>query len=173
MRPWLIPVLLASGGPVAAQEKVVEIREEIVVSASLAEVWDSLTTDRGVAGWMGDSATIELRIGGLYEVRHKPQELTEEEKKLAEGEKASLSGMRKTHVLSYIPLQMLSYEGGMEGTWNVWLLDEISPWRVRVRHVGLGTSDVWARMAPMFEKAMNGVLAKLPPYLEKKSPLGR
>ncbi len=168
MKLWLLVILLSYGGAAVAKENVVEIREEIVVGASVGEVWDALTTEQGVSGWMGDSATIEMRIGGLYEVRHKPQELTDEEKKLAEGEKASLSGVRKTHVLSYIPLQMLSYEGGMEGTWNVWLLDEPSAGKVRVRHIGLGTSEVWARMAPMFEKAMNGVLAKLPLYLEKK-----
>ena len=49
MRPWLIPVLLASGGPVAAQEKVVEIREEIVVSASLVAV------SIGLALWWKDN----------------------------------------------------------------------------------------------------------------------
>jgi hypothetical protein len=109
-----------------------------------------------------------LKVGGIFEVRHKVRNLTEEEKKLARGEKASAGGMQSTHVLSFVPMKMLSYEGGMAGTWNVWTLDEVSPGKVRVHHTGLGTSEDWTRMAPMFEKAMQGVLEKLPVYVEKR-----
>lgn len=163
-------VLCAIATPAAtAQERIVEINEEVIVDAPLERVWKALTTAEGLAGWMGDSARIELKVGGIFEVRHKVRNLTKEEKKLARGEKASAAGMRDTHILSFVPLKMLSYEGGMVGTWNVWTLDEISPGKVRVHHTGLGTSEDWARMAPMFEKAMQGVLDKLVVYLKTTS----
>ena len=152
-----------------AQERIVQINEEVIVEAPVDQVWKALTTAEGLAGWMGDSARIELKVGGIFEVRHKVRDLTEEEKKLARGEKASAGGMRATHILSFVPLRMLSYEGGMAGTWNVWTIDEIAPGKVRVHHTGLGTSEDWARMAPMFEKAMHGVLDKLVAYLKATS----
>jgi hypothetical protein len=117
---------------------------------------------------MGHSARIELKLGGIFEVRHKARDLTEEEKNLARGEKASAGGMRDARILSFVPMKMLSYEGGMAGTWNVWTLDETSPGTVRVHHTGLGTSEDWARMAPMFEKAMHGVLEKLVAYVKSR-----
>ena len=162
-------LLCATSGTAAGQERIIQINEEVIVNAPVEQVWKALTTDEGLAGWMGDSARIELKVGGIFEVRHKVRELTEEEKKLARGEKASTAGMRETHVLSFVPLKMLSYEGGMAGTWNVWTLDEISPGKVRVHHTGLGTSEDWARMAPMFEKVMQGVLDKLVAYLKTTS----
>ena len=164
----LAAVLLAAS-LVRAQDRIVEINEEITVDASPAEVWKALTTAEGLAGWMGDSARIELKVGGIFEVRHKVQNLTEEEKKLARGEKASAGGMRETRILSFVPLKMLSYEGGMAGTWNVWTIEEVQPGRVRVHHTGLGSSEDWTRMAPMFEKAMQDVLNKLAAYLSKRS----
>jgi uncharacterized protein YndB with AHSA1/START domain len=153
----------------AGQERIVEINEEVVIDAPITDVWKALTTAEGLSGWMGDSARIELRLGGIFEVRHKVRDLTEEERKLARGEKASAGGMQDTHVLSFVPLKMLSYEGGMAGTWNVWTLDEIAPGKVRVHHTGLGTSADWVRMAPMFEKAMVGVLDKLVAYVKATS----
>jgi uncharacterized protein YndB with AHSA1/START domain len=161
--------LCATSASATADEPIVEINEEVVVNAPLADVWKALTTAEGLAGWMGDSARIELKLGGIFEVRHKVRNLTDEEKKLARGEKASAGGMRSTHILSFVPLKMLSYEGGMAGTWNVWTLDEIAPGKVRVHHTGLGTSPDWARMAPMFEKAMIGVLDKLVAYMNATS----
>jgi uncharacterized protein YndB with AHSA1/START domain len=165
----LVVLCSIATGPAGAQDRIVEINEEVIVNAPIERVWQALTTSEGLAGWMGDSARIELKIGGIFEVRHKVRNLTEEEKKLARGEKASASGMRDTHILSFVPLKMLSYEGGMAGTWNVWTLDEISPGKVRVHHTGLGTSEPWTRMAPMFEKAMQGILDKLVAYLKATS----
>ena len=165
----LAAALTIAGAAAAAQDRIVEINEEVVIDAPIADVWKALTTAEGLAGWMGDSARVELKIGGIFEVRHKVRDLTEEEKKLARGEKASAGGMRDTHILSFVPLKMLSYEGGMAGTWNVWTLDEISPGKVRVHHTGLGTSADWVRMAPMFEKAMTGVLEKLVAYINATS----
>jgi len=166
--PTLVAVLLAAS-LARAQDRIVEINEEITVDAPLADVWKALTTAEGLAGWMGDSVRIELKVGGIFEVRHKVRNLTEDEKKLARGEKASAGGMRDTHILSFVPLRMLSYEGGMAGTWNVWTLEEVQPGKVRVHHTGLGTSEDWTRMAPMFEKAMQDVLSKLAAYVSKRS----
>jgi uncharacterized protein YndB with AHSA1/START domain len=168
VRAVLAAALITLPATAFAQDRIVEINEEVVVSASVPEVWKALTTAEGLAGWMGDSARIELKIGGIFEVRHNVRNLTEEEKKLARGEKASAGGMRATHILSFVPMKMLSYEGGMAGTWNVWTIEAISPEKVRVHHTGLGTSEDWARMAPMFEKAMQGVLDKLVAYLTSK-----
>jgi uncharacterized protein YndB with AHSA1/START domain len=165
----LLVLCMLVAAPAAAQDRIVEINEEVVIDAPLLDVWKALGTAEGLAGWMGDSARIELKLGGRFEVRHNVRTLTEGEKKLARGEKASAGGMRETRILSFVPMKMLSYEGGMAGTWNVWTLDEISPGRVRVHHTGLGTSEDWVRMAPMFEKAMQGVLDKLVAYLKATS----
>lgn len=44
--------------------------EEFVVdiAASLDDVWEMLTTDRGVAAWYGEDAAVDLRPGGTYRV---------------------------------------------------------------------------------------------------------
>jgi hypothetical protein len=68
-------------------------------------------------------------------------------------------------------MRMLSYEGGRADTWNVWTLEEIAPGKVRVHHTGRGTSEDWIRMAPLFEKAMQGVLEKLVAYLKATGPV--
>lgn len=41
---------------------------DVEIIASLDEVWEMLTTDRGVAAWYGVDAAIDLRPGGTYRV---------------------------------------------------------------------------------------------------------
>ena len=50
----------------------------------------------------------------------------------------------------------------------MWTIEEVAARKVRVHHTGLGTSEDWVRMAPMFEKAMQHVLEKLVVYLTSK-----
>ena len=40
------------------------IEKEVIVPASLAEVWDAWTTVQGVATFLGPKARIELAVGG-------------------------------------------------------------------------------------------------------------
>ena len=44
------------------------LRKEVVVPASLKEVWDAWTTTEGVKTFFSSEAKIELAIGGSYEI---------------------------------------------------------------------------------------------------------
>ena len=48
------------------------IETEVIVPASLAEVWDGWTTAQGVATFLGPRARIELAVGGPYEIYFDP-----------------------------------------------------------------------------------------------------
>ena len=76
------------------------IRGEVVVEASLDEVWNAWTTPEGIRSFFAPDCNLEMRIDGPYEVFFDPQ---------AEPGKRGADEMR---ILAFQPKKMLAF------TWN-------------------------------------------------------
>ena len=136
------------------------IQKEVVVPASLAEVWDAWTTARGVTTFLGPSAKLELAIGGPYEICFDPDA------------PPGSQGSEGCKVLSYLPQQMLTFDWNAppqfpnvrkERTWLVILLEELGERRVKVKLTHLGWRDgvEWDEVFRYFTRAWGTVLARL------------
>lgn len=139
------------------------LRKEVVVKASLDEVWHAWTTPEGIASFFSPESNIELRIGGAYE--------------LYMGKIKDASGQRGTEgckVLSYIPKEMLSFEWNFPPkvaklresgakTHVVLRFEDLSEGRVRVKFVQLGwrRGKDWDAGYAYFDKAWDWVLNQL------------
>jgi len=106
------------------------IQKEVIVPASLAEVWNAWTTVRGVASFFAPKAKLELAIGGTYEMYFDPDA------------PPGSQGSEGCKVLSYLPQQMLSFDWNAppqfpnvrkERTRLVILLVELGERRVKVK----------------------------------------
>ena len=128
------------------------IRAEIMVNASIAEVWDAWTTNEGIKSFFAPGGNVELRIDGPYQVYFDP-----------EGE-AGLKGADDMIVLAYQPEKMLSF------TWNAPPhLPNVRPQRTHVVvrlvpqengrvlvtlcHDGWGEGDEWDQAFDYFVRA--------------------
>jgi uncharacterized protein YndB with AHSA1/START domain len=76
------------------------IRGEVVVEASLDEVWEAWTTKEGLQTFFAPVCEIELRVGGRIEILFDPD--------APEGER----GAEDTHIMAFQPRTMLAF------TWN-------------------------------------------------------
>jgi hypothetical protein len=72
------------------------LRHEVIVSATLQEAWDSMTTSEGLMSFMAPVVRVELKTGGLFQSSYKV------------GSKLGDPGTITNHVLSYVPLEMFS-----------------------------------------------------------------
>ena len=77
-----------------------ELRKQVVVAASPAEVWARWTTPEGLTSWLVPQARVELRLGGPFELLF---DLSQPEGK---------QGSEGCTVLAFLPERMLSF------TWN-------------------------------------------------------
>ncbi|MGD2144340.1 MAG: SRPBCC domain-containing protein [Anaerolineae bacterium] len=76
------------------------IRAEVIVDATVDEVWDAWTTEAGIRSFFAPACNVELRVGGPYEILFNPD--------APPGERGA-EGMR---VLAFQPKKMLAF------TWN-------------------------------------------------------
>ncbi len=140
-------------------------------AATPAQIWPLFTSTEGITSWLVDSARIELRLGGAYELHFMAE--------AAEGTRGS-EGCR---VLSFVPERMLSF------TWNAppmfpqrsqhtWVVLELDPsWQgthLRLTHLGwpeAGFTDgsEWPEIFAYFERAWSGVFDALAAKLRPPS----
>ena len=48
------------------------IREEVIVAASVDEVWEAWTTEEGIQSFFAPACNVELRVDGPYEILFNP-----------------------------------------------------------------------------------------------------
>jgi uncharacterized protein YndB with AHSA1/START domain len=136
------------------------IRKEIVVNASVNQVWDAWTTPKGAMTFFAPAANIELAQGGAYELRF--------DLDAPQGSQGS-EGMT---ILSYLPKEMLSFEWNAppqypavrgQRTWVVVQLLPQNQHRVRVRltHLGWRRGVEWDQAYHYFQRAWTLVLGRL------------
>ena len=138
------------------------LRKEVVVSASPDEVWEAWTTAEGITGFFAAQATVELAVGGKYELFFAPE--------APEGSR----GCEGCKVLSFVPREMLAV------TWNappsiptlrdagertqvvIQMMElEMAHVRVRVSQHGFGVGEDWDKYYAYFDQAWGNVLAAL------------
>ena len=131
-----------------------------MVEASLDHVWEAWTTDEGVRTFFAPDSSIELRIGGNYELYFDPD--------APEGSRGS-EGMK---VQSYIPERMLAFDWNhppsMPELRNIktWVVVEFREMddelcEVTLTHLGFGEDSVqWDEAYAYFRNAWSLVLAR-------------
>ena len=113
------------------------IEKEVVVNATLEQVWQTWTTRNGVETFFAPKANIDFKIGGMYEM------LFDLKKPVGE------QGSEGVKILSFLPNKMLSFEWNAppefgvlryERTIVVLLFDEVgeSKTRIHLSHIGWG-----------------------------------
>ena len=149
------------------QEKV--ISAEVLVAASLAEVWDAWTTETGIRSFFAPACNIDIRPDGKYEILFDPD--------APPGQRGG-EGMR---IMSVQPMSMLSF------TWNapphlpearkqrthviVRFLEETQGTRVRLLHDGWGSGGEWDLAFRYFDQAWNEIVLPRLEYRFKHGPI--
>jgi uncharacterized protein YndB with AHSA1/START domain len=153
-------LVLAVWAPAStADEPVIRIGGAIVIDASREQVWSALTTPEGLARWIAPESSVELELGGSYELYFFPDNPDDR-------------GMEGTKVLAFVPHEMLATTGEIPGTWSVWRLDDAAAGGTRVRFDGLGTGAQWRQRSGHFAEATPGVLDRLKRAVEPGEPAG-
>jgi uncharacterized protein YndB with AHSA1/START domain len=141
------------------------IEKSVVVPAPVTEVWKVWTTAEGLKSFMCQDASVELRLGGRYEILFSTEP------------PIGLQGSEGSKVLSYIPEKMLSF------SWNappsfpdlrnmrtfVVLTFEAADGgtRVNLRHAGWRSDARQMEVFAYFDKAWDTVLGWLKERFEK------
>jgi uncharacterized protein YndB with AHSA1/START domain len=136
------------------------IQKEIVVNATVDDVWKAWTTEAGVKTFFAPDARVELRLDGPYEIFFDPYA------------KPGLKGADDMRILAFQDKKMLSF------TWNApphlpearkqrtVVIVRLEPQnggktRVRLHHVGWGDGDQWDKAFQYFSGTWPRVLANL------------
>jgi uncharacterized protein YndB with AHSA1/START domain len=77
------------------------LRHEVLVNASLAEVWNALTTPEGLMSFMAPTVRMELKTGGRFDSNYRV------------GSKPDDPDAIHNQVLNYIPMEMFSIKVGL------------------------------------------------------------
>ncbi len=136
------------------------VRKEVVVTAPMADVWQSWTTSEGIKGFVGVNSKIQLDIAGPFELY------------FAEDAPEGQRGGETCKVLSYLPQRMLSFSWNAppnfahlreKHTWVVLEFQELDGGKVKVglTHLGWGQGDDWNKLYDYFDRAWGGVLSVL------------
>ena len=136
------------------------LRKETIVSADLDEVWTAWTTAAGVKTFFAPEDTVELRVGGPYEIYF--------DRAVPYG----LRGSDDCRILSFLPREMLSFEWNAppqfgrlrdKRTRVVVQLYSVEPAKIKVAlsQLGWGEGADWDKVFDYFERAWSHVLNNL------------
>jgi uncharacterized protein YndB with AHSA1/START domain len=153
-------VLLAAliGGASAAAERAID--KEVVVAATLEQVWNAWTTREGITSFFAPDAQIESRVGGAFHIYIDP---------LAE---PGLKGADDMRYLALQPKTMLSFdwnapphlaEARKQRTFVVVRFEPVGERKTRVtlHHTGWGEGGEWDQAYAYFDRAWGFVLGNL------------
>jgi uncharacterized protein YndB with AHSA1/START domain len=141
------------------------IRKEVVVDASLKEVWDAFTTDQGAKTFFAPAAKINLKLGGSYEIYFHP-----------EHPHGTRGCEEECRIQSIVPMKSLAFTWGNEpgpgtqvlrdaGLTTIVFLDfeELSAHKTRVRftNIGWGQGPAWDKAYDFFTQAWDIVMGSL------------
>ena len=143
---------------VQAQERA--IRKEVVVKASLVEVWKAWTTNEGAQDWFAPQTYIDPTVGGHYEIFFFPTE------------PYGWRGGEGLKVQSVTPMKALAFT--WSAPWEFGVLrnlrtivylrfEELDPQRIKIHftQVGWGEGEQWDKLYEYFTEAWDIVLGRL------------
>ena len=136
------------------------LRKEIVVPATLEQVWNAWTTTEGLKTFFSSEAKVELAVDGPYEIYFNLEA------------PYGLRGSEDCRVLSYLPMEMLSFSwnapsefGELRNKHTIVILqfEEVEPGKVKVvlSQLGWGKGEDWDKLYDYFDKAWSFVLGNL------------
>ena len=133
------------------------LRKEVTVPTSLDSAWEAWTTTEGVKTFFASSAKVELRVGGPFEMYFN-----------TDAPKGS-QGSEDCHILSYLPMQMLSFEWNAPPSFGelrdkrtqvILMFDRVDAAHTKVTftQLGWGEGEKWDELYAYFDKAWSYVL---------------
>ncbi len=133
------------------------VRKEVIVPATIDQVWETWTTTEGVNTFFSPNAKVELRIGGPFEIYF-----------LMENPYGS-RGSEDCKILSYLPKKMLAFEWNAppqfgdlrdKRTQVILAFDPVdaSHARVTLSQTGWGRGDDWDKLYDYFDRAWEQVM---------------
>ena len=136
------------------------LHKEVVVPATLDQVWQAWTTSEGTRTFFSSSTRVELRLGGAHEIYF-----------LLDQPYGS-QGSEECRILSFLPKKMLSFEWNApphfgelrnKHTQVILRFDQITPELVKVTfdQLGWGKGEEWDKLYQYFDKAWDQVLNNL------------
>ncbi len=142
----------------SAAERAID--KEVVVAATVDDVWDAWTTRAGIVGFFAPDAIVEARPGGAFHIHFDPYA------------QAGAKGADDMRFLALQPKRMLSFdwnapphlpEARSQRTVVVVRLEPVTEksTRVRLHHTGWGDGGQWDQAYTYFERAWTNVLANL------------
>ncbi len=138
------------------------LRHEIVVPATIEQVWTAFTTSEGLQSFVAPVAAVELKIGGYWETSYNPEA------------KIGDPGNILNEIISYLPMEMLSIRVAQappgfplpdfgKSVWTVLQFQDLGNNRVRVIGTMLGWKDGpgWDQVYQIFTQGNPHVLKSL------------
>lgn len=156
-----VGALLGGAGTAAAGDND-DVSREAVVDGPTDVVWRLLTTKQGMQSWLAPQADVDWRVGGLIRTHH---------------DAAGRIGDAQTTISRVISLdagrafsvKVVQAPDGyplaqfVVGTWYDVALDALPGGRTRIRCVGHGLGEGWARYAtaPVFQQGADLAFGQL------------
>lgn len=167
----------ASGRSLEKKERVATeriLRKEVVVSATPEQVWQSWTTEEGIARFFSPQSKIELRIGGEFGIYFN-----------GVADETGKRGAEGSQILSYIPNELLAFDWGFPPkvsslrrsgakTQVILRFEDLGDGTVKVKLAQLGwqNGENWNQGYEYFDQAWSRVLGRLKAHLEKERSSG-
>ncbi len=150
----------------AAQAAEKAIDKEVLVNATLEEVWQVWTTREGIVSFFAPDAKIEPRVGGAFQVYFDP------------GAAPGAKGADDMRYMALQPYKMISFDWNappslpevrMQRTFVVVRFAPVDDktTRVTLHHTGWGDGGEWDKNYAYFDRAWGNVLGGLKTRFEK------
>jgi uncharacterized protein YndB with AHSA1/START domain len=151
-----------------------ELFREAVVDGPTDLVWRLLTTKKGMQAWLAPQADVDWRPGGLIRTHH------DVSGRIGDGQ-TTVSRIVSTDAGRRFTVKVVQAPEGypiaqfVEGTWYDVALDALPGDRTRIRLVGHGLGEGWARYAtaPMFQQSADLAFGQLKKAIAARAPAKR
>lgn len=150
------------------------LQQSVVVPATLADVWNAMTTAEGVRSWAAPVAFVDFRLGGIWESSYRPG--------ATRGDPANIKNL----FISYIPMRMVAmqviqappdfeHHELVKQVFSVYEMAEAGPGAVRVTvsMVGYQSDPAYDAMYRFFEAGNAWSLQSLARALAARQPADR
>ena len=162
----LVLTLALTGAAFAARAAERALDKEVLVAASVDQLWDAWTTREGITSFFSPDARIDGRVGGAFQIYMDP------------GAEPGLKGADDMRYLALQPKRMLSFdwnapphlaEARQQRTFVIVRFEPASEQstKVTLHHVGWGDGGEWDETFAYFDRAWGFVLANLKLRFEK------
>ena len=162
----LVVTALALQAPPGAHAAERALDKEVVVSASIDQLWDAWTTREGITSFFSPDARIDARVGGAFQIYMDP------------GGEPGMKGADDMRYLALQPKKMISFdwnappslpEARQQRTYVIVRFEPVTEKtsKVTLHHVGWGDGGEWDKSYAYFDRAWGNVLGNLRARFEK------